>query len=40
MDGASGRLDPAECEALLDEKVKLVAFPHCSNIVGEAQLLW
>lgn len=31
----SGHLDPAGLAALLDERVRLVAFPHCSNIVGE-----
>ncbi|WP_339951318.1 aminotransferase class V-fold PLP-dependent enzyme [uncultured Albimonas sp.] len=31
-----GRLDPAALSPLLaDGRVKLVAFPHCSNIVGE-----
>lgn len=31
----SGRLDLAGLDALLDDKVRLVAAPHCSNIVGE-----
>ncbi|MEM8741450.1 MAG: aminotransferase class V-fold PLP-dependent enzyme [Pseudomonadota bacterium] len=31
----TGHLDPADLAALLDAKVALVAFPHCSNIVGE-----
>jgi selenocysteine lyase/cysteine desulfurase len=31
----TGHLDTAELERLLDGKVKLVCFPHCSNIVGE-----
>ena len=35
MDPASGHLDPADLAALLDDKVRLVAFPHCSNVVGE-----
>ena len=35
VDPDSGHLDPSELENLLDEKVKLVCFPHCSNIVGE-----
>jgi len=35
VDPASGHLDPAALENLLDSRVKLVAFPHCSNIVGE-----
>lgn len=35
IDPETGHLDPAALTALLDEKVRLVAFPHCSNIVGE-----
>jgi len=35
IDPMSGRLNASGLEALLDGKVKLVAFPHCSNIVGE-----
>ncbi len=35
VDPQTGHLDLAKLDALLDEKVKLVAFPHCSNIVGE-----
>ncbi|MFT3973977.1 MAG: aminotransferase class V-fold PLP-dependent enzyme [Amaricoccus sp.] len=35
VDPASGHLDPAGLAALLDGRVRLVAFPHCSNIVGE-----
>ncbi len=35
MDPDSGHLDPADLEDLLDEKVRLVCFPHCSNVVGE-----
>jgi len=35
MDPESGHLDPADLEALLDESVRLVCFPHCSNVVGE-----
>ena len=31
----TGHLDPAALDALLDEKVRLVAFPHCSNIVAK-----
>ena len=30
-----GHLDPAALAGLLDDKVKLVCFPHCSNVVGE-----
>ncbi|MDE4302796.1 aminotransferase class V-fold PLP-dependent enzyme [Phaeobacter gallaeciensis] len=35
IDPATGHLDPADLEALLDENVRLVCFPHCSNVVGE-----
>jgi len=35
IDPDSGHLDPADLTALLDDKVKLVCFVHCSNIVGE-----
>jgi selenocysteine lyase/cysteine desulfurase len=35
IDRQTGRLDPAELSRLLDEKVRLVCFPHCSNVVGE-----
>jgi len=35
VDGQTGRLDLAGLDALLDSNVKLVAAPHCSNIVGE-----
>jgi len=31
----TGYLDPADLMTLLDDKVRLVAFPHCSNVVGE-----
>lgn len=34
FDPESGLLDTAELERLLDQRVKLVCFPHCSNIVG------
>jgi selenocysteine lyase/cysteine desulfurase len=34
-DPQTGHLDLDVLDALLDERVKLVAFPHCSNIVGE-----
>ncbi len=30
-----GHLDPAALAGLLDERVRLVAFPHASNVVGE-----
>ena len=35
IDPQSGHLDPAALWNLLDDKVKLVCFPHCSNVVGE-----
>ncbi|MFV0515442.1 MAG: aminotransferase class V-fold PLP-dependent enzyme [Jhaorihella sp.] len=35
IDPATGHLDPEALEPLLDEKVRLVCFPHCSNVVGE-----
>jgi cysteine desulfurase family protein (TIGR01976 family) len=35
IDPDTGHLDPAGLTALLDDKVKLVCFPHCSNVVGE-----
>ncbi|VAW14295.1 Cysteine desulfurase [hydrothermal vent metagenome] len=35
IDPESGHLDPDDLVELLDEKVRFVAFPHCSNIVGE-----
>ena len=35
MDPDTGHLDPADLEGLLDEKVRLVCFTHCSNVVGE-----
>lgn len=35
IDPETGHLDPARLEALLDEDVRLVCFPHCSNVVGE-----
>lgn len=31
----TGFLDPEDLENLLDDKVKLVCLPHCSNIVGQ-----
>ncbi len=31
----TGHLDPQDLENLLDENVRLVCFPHCSNVVGE-----
>jgi selenocysteine lyase/cysteine desulfurase len=35
VDPVSGHLDPDDLEDLLDENVRLVCFPHCSNVVGE-----
>ena len=35
MDPETGHLDLADLANLLDERVKLVCFPHCSNVVGE-----
>lgn len=31
----TGKLEIEKLEALLDESVRLVCFPHCSNVVGE-----
>ncbi len=35
IDPDTGHLDPEALEPLLDEAVRLVCFPHCSNVVGE-----
>lgn len=35
IDPDTGHLDPAKLEPLLDESVRLVCFPQCSNVVGE-----
>lgn len=35
VDPGTGHLDPSALENLLDERVRLVCFPHCSNVVGE-----
>lgn len=35
LDPETGHLDPDGLEAILDDKVRLVCFPHCSNVVGE-----
>ncbi len=35
IDPDSGHLDPAALEALLDDRVRLVVFPHVSNVIGE-----
>jgi selenocysteine lyase/cysteine desulfurase len=34
-DPDTGHLNPEDLENLLDENVRLVCFPHCSNVVGE-----
>ncbi|MEX0284884.1 MAG: aminotransferase class V-fold PLP-dependent enzyme [Paracoccaceae bacterium] len=35
IDPVTGHLNPEDLEGLLDEQVRLVCFPHCSNVVGE-----
>ena len=35
IDSETGHLDTAALENLLDDKVRLVCFPHCSNVVGQ-----
>jgi len=35
IDPDTGNLNPEDLENLLDENVRLVCFPHCSNVVGE-----
>ena len=35
IDPVTGSLNPQDLENMLDEKVRLVCFPHCSNVVGE-----
>ncbi len=35
IDAETGHLDVNDLSNLLDDKVKLVCFPHCSNVVGE-----
>ena len=34
IDPVTGLLNPEDLEDLLDENVRLVCFPHCSNVVG------
>ncbi len=34
IDPDTGLLDPQTLENMLDDKVRLVVFPHCSNVVG------
>jgi selenocysteine lyase/cysteine desulfurase len=35
IDPETGALDPEALADMLDEKVRLVCFPHCSNVVGQ-----
>jgi len=35
IDPETGTLDPEQLSKLLDDRVRLVCFPHCSNVVGE-----
>lgn len=35
VDPDTGHLNPDDLDALLDERVRLVCFPHCSNVVAE-----
>lgn len=35
IDPETGILNPRDLEALLDDKVRLVCFPHCSNVIGD-----
>ena len=35
IDPDTGHLDPEDLKPLLDDKVRLVCFPHCSNVVAE-----
>ena len=35
LNALTGQLDIADLERLLDRNVKLVCFPHCSNVVGQ-----
>lgn len=35
IDPESGHLDPGGLDALLDDRVRLVCFPHCSNVIGD-----
>ena len=34
VDPKTGDLDPADLDGLLNERTRLVCFPHCSNVVG------
>ena len=35
LDPDTGDLDPRDLANLLDDRVRLVCFPHCSNVIGE-----
>ncbi len=35
MDPVTGQLELSTLETLLDDKVRLVCFPHCSNVIGQ-----
>ena len=35
IDPETGHLNPDDLDKLMDERVRLVVFPHCSNVVGE-----
>ncbi len=35
IDPDTGSLAPEDLENILDDKVRLVCFPHCSNVIGE-----
>ncbi len=35
IDPETGHLDPVDLQELLNERTRLVCFPHCSNVVGE-----
>jgi selenocysteine lyase/cysteine desulfurase len=37
VDPQTGALDPAELDPLLTARTRVVAFPHCSNILGQVQ---
>ncbi len=34
VDQESGQLNPADLDEMLTEKTRMIAFPHCSNVVG------
>ena len=35
IDPETGHLDPADLDGLIDDKTRLLCFPHCSNVVAE-----